>query len=67
LGNIDEKEMKRLKCQLFINFYNSFNMTINIDCYLIPFDFKFEVYDYNTKSYKNNIDIYLKGIYLPHL
>jgi hypothetical protein len=28
---------------------------------LIPFDFKFEVYDYNNKCFSNSIDFYLKG------
>ena len=61
LGNKNEQIIKRLKCQLFVNFNNTFNIIINIDCYLIPFDFKFEVYDYSSKSYKDNIDIYLRG------
>ena len=60
MGNKNEKLMKRLVCQLTINFNNSFMFSINIDCFLVPFDFKFEVYDYNNKSFKNNIDIYLK-------
>ena len=45
MGNKDEKLMKRLVCQLTINFNNSFMIYINIDCFLVPFDFKFEVYD----------------------
>ena len=60
LGKKDVQEAKRLNCQLFINFYDKFNMIINIDCYLIPFIFKFEVYDYISKSYKEAIDIYIK-------
>ena len=39
MGNKDEKLMKRLVCQLTINFNNSFMFYI-IDCYLVPFDFK---------------------------
>ena len=62
LGNKEEKLLKKLNCKLFVNFYNNFNLIIKIECYLIPFDFRFEVYDYNTKTFTNNsIDLYLKG------
>ncbi len=37
-------------------------ISINIDCFLVPFDFKFEVYDYNNKSFNTNLDIYLKQL-----
>ena len=60
MENNDEKSMKRLVCQLTINFNNSFMISINIDCFLVPFDFKFEVYDYNNKSFNTNLDICLK-------
>ena len=60
MGNKEEKSIKRLVCQLTINFNNSFMISINIDCFLVPFDFKFEVYDYNNKSFNTNLDIYLK-------
>ena len=63
LGNKEETSIKRLVCQLVINFTDSMSMKIFIDCYLIPFDFKFEIYDYNSKLFKNNLDIYLKGKY----
>ena len=61
MGNKEEDLIKRLVCKIFFNFNNNFNIIINIDCYLIPFDFKFEVYDYNNKSFNNSIDLYLKG------
>ena len=61
LGNEDEETMQKLYCNLFINFYNYLNLTIRIKCNLIPFDIKFEVYDYNKKMYANNIDLYVKG------
>ena len=44
MGNKDEKSIKRLVCQLTINFNNSFMISINNDCFLFAFDFKFEVY-----------------------
>ena len=52
--------MKKLICQLTINFNNSILISINIDYFLVPFDFKFEVFNYNNKSFNTNIDIYLK-------
>jgi hypothetical protein len=36
-------------------------MKINIVCFLIPFDFKFEIYDYNLKRFNNNLNIYIKA------
>ena len=61
LGKKEDNLMRRLRCKLFINFNNNFNLIINIDCYLVPFVFKFEVYDYNNKTFNNNIDLYIKG------
>ena len=43
MGDKDEKSTKRL-VQLTINFNNSFMISINNDCFLFAFDFKFEVY-----------------------
>lgn len=63
LGNKDETSIKRLVCQLIINFNDSMSIKINIDCFIIPFDFKFEIYDYNSKAFSNNLDVYLKGKY----
>jgi len=63
LGNKDEKTIKRLVCQLIINFSDSMYIKINIDCYLIPFDFKFEIYDYNSKIFSDSLDVYLRGKY----
>jgi hypothetical protein len=63
LGKKDDNLLKRLVCKLYLNFNNIFNFIINIDCYLIPFDFNFEVYDYNNKSFSNRFDFYLKDYY----
>ena len=63
LGKKDDNLLKRLICKLYLNFNNVFNFIINIDCYLIPFDFNFEVYDYNKKSFSNRFDFYLKDYY----
>ena len=49
MGNKDEKLMKKLVCQLTINFNNSFMVSINIDCFLVLLILKFEVYVYNNK------------------
>ena len=61
LGNKNQQTAKRLVCLLTINFNNSVKIFIKIDCFLIPFDFKFEVFDYNTKSFSNKIDVYLRN------
>jgi MoxR-like ATPase len=63
LGNKDEISVKRLVCQLIFNFSDSMKIKVNIDCFLIPFNFKFEIYDYNSKAFSNNLDVYLKGKY----
>ena len=63
LGNKGEKSIKRLVCQLTVNFSDSMCIKINIDCFLIPFDFKFEIYDYNSKTFSNSLDVYLRGKY----
>ena len=45
-----------------INFNNSLKILINIDCFIIPVVFSFEVYNYNLKLFCSEIDIYLKKI-----
>ena len=63
LGKKSEINIKRLICQLIINFSDSMTMKIKIDCFLIPFDFKFEIYDYNSKRFSEQLTIFVKGNY----
>lgn len=63
MGNKDEKTIKRLVWQLIIKFKDSICIKINIDWYLSPFNFKFEIYDYNKKDFSDSLDVYLKGNY----
>ena len=63
LGKKNETSIQRLVCQLIIIFSNTMNIKINIDCFLIPFDFKFEIYDYNTKKFNNVFKVFLRAKY----
>ena len=55
-----DSQIKRLNCELTINFNNFFIISISIDCFIIPFFFKFEIYDYNNKLFSPYLDIYLR-------
>ena len=61
LGDNSEKLVKRLVCQLTILFSSLFSLKLYIDCFIIPFDYLFQVYDYNSKSFQNEINIYIKS------
>ena len=61
LGNKDKKSVERLICQLTIIFNNFFSIKLNIDCFLFPFTYLFQVYDYNKRIFRNEISIYIKG------
>ena len=60
LGNKNEKFVKRLICQLSMIFNSFFSIKLKIDCLLIPFDYLFQVYDYNTKSFQKEIKLYIR-------
>lgn len=61
LGNKDNKSVERFNYQLTIIFSNFFQVKLNIDCFLIPFTYLFQIYDYNKKYFSSEINLYLKG------
>ena len=46
---------------LNIFFKESFKIPIEMDMLVIPFDYSFEVYDYNKEDFVENSTIYLKN------
>ena len=63
LGKENETSIKRLVCELIVRFLNSKIIKIKIDCFLIPFDFEFKIFDYNSRSFNTNLNIFLDYYY----
>ena len=57
-----EEDKKRLNFILNIFFNESFKIPIELDLLVIPFNYSFEVYDYNKEDFvENSTTIYLKN------
>ena len=57
--------IKFLKTEIELQFNDTFIIPIYIQSYVIPFDFKFEVYDYYNKCFSEETVIYLNETNLP--